>query len=90
MRLLGHEASGPLGLLSRENGASEEGGVTAANNIPLHGRVIGMTPLPTPLGLRDEEATRMGPPVVAMGADNKGKEGRPHEKQGMGLGMWEA
>ena len=72
-------------------GPLRPGGVTAANNIPLHGRVIGMTPLPTPPGLRDKEATRMGPPGVAMRAEHHQMvEGRPHEKQGMGWGMWEA
>ena len=32
----------------------------------------------------------MGPPGVAMGAEHQMVEGRPHEKQGMGWGMWGA
>ena len=95
MRLLGQEGSGPQGrpggFWVGNTGLLRPGVATAANNTPLHGRVIGMTTVPTPLGLRDEEATRMGPPGVAMGAEHHQMlEGRPHEKQGMGWGMWEA
>ena len=91
MRLLGQGAKGPQG---RPGGfwvgktwLLKPGGATAANNTPLHGRVIGMTPLPTPPGLRDEEATRMGSPGVAMVAEHQRGEGRPPEEQGMGWGM---
>ena len=38
------------GILGRKNGASEAGGKTAANNTPLHGRVLGMTSVPPPQG----------------------------------------
>ena len=40
------------GILGRENGDSESGGRTAANNTPLHGRVLGMTSVPPPPGPR--------------------------------------
>ena len=48
VRLLVQGALGPWGLLGRENRASVPGGATAANNTLLNGRVIGMTPVPTP------------------------------------------
>ena len=48
VRLLVQGALGPRGLLGRENRASVPGGATAANNTLLNGRVIGMTPVPTP------------------------------------------
>ena len=50
------EAAGPGGfgalrearvLLGRENGASEAGGAIEAKNTLLHGRMLGMTPVPT-------------------------------------------
>ena len=50
------EAAGPgvfgtpreaRGLLGRENGATEAGGAIAANNTLLHGRMLGLTPVPT-------------------------------------------
>ena len=47
-------------------GLLRPGVATAANNTPPHGKVLGMTPVPPHLEFGDEEATRMGPPGVAM------------------------
>ena len=71
MRLLGRGGgSGPQGrpggFWVGNTGLLRPGVATAANNTPPHGKVLGMTPVPPHPEFGDEEATRMGPPGVAM------------------------
>ena len=70
MRLLGRGGSRPQGrpggFWVGNTGLLRLGVATAANNTPPHGKVLGMTPVPPHPEFGDEEATRMGPPGVAM------------------------